>query len=224
MTGAVFVLAPLLAAQVAVVDRAVLIVREGETAFGRESYELREGSLDDRSQGHRLEARIVRGSRTSRLSIQADAAGGAREFALEVTSATGERAMLLAGQMGRGVFVIRSVAAGGERGQQMAVSRAPVTLSDSAYASYALLSHRLVTGDSSFIVVVPESGRRVSARVADGGLGRTQVNGVPATLRRLDLQLGEERRTVWLCPEDNRFVKLEVPARNTVVERQPTGS
>ena len=224
MIGSALVLAPLLAAQTPVVDRAVLVIREGGTEIGREHYELREGALDDRSRGHLLDARIARGSRTARLSIQADAAGGAREFGLEISTATGERALMLAGRMGRGVFVIRSIATSGERGRELPASRAPVALSDSTYSSYALLPHRLDAGDSTFVAVLPESGRQVTARVTDGGLARTPVNGVPARLRRLDLELGAERRTVWLCPEDNRFVKLEIPARNTVVERLPAGT
>jgi len=222
--GSAFVLAPLLAAQTPVVDRAVLVMREGGTETGRESYELREGALDDRSRGHLLDAQIARGSRTGRLSIQADAAAGAREFGLEISGATGERVLRIAGRMGRGVFVLRSLSTSAERSRDLPASRAPVALTDSAYSSYALLPHRLEAGDSTFAVVLPESGRQVTARVTDGGLVRTPVNGVPATLRRLDLLLGDERRTVWLCPEDNRFVKLEVTARNIVVERLPAGT
>jgi hypothetical protein len=126
--------------------------------------------------------------------------------------------------MGRGVFLVRALGSSGERARELPASSPPSALSDSAFASYALLPHRLDTGDSTFVVVIPESAVRLTARVVDRGLERTPVNGVPATLRRLDLQLGEEQRTVWLCPEDNRFVKLAVPARNIVVERLPSGT
>lgn len=224
MTGPCLVLASLLAAQAAAVDRAVIVVRERGREIGRESYELREGVLDDRTPGHRLEARGTRTGLAFVYTIQANEAGGAREFNLELTRARGERAILFVGRMSRGVFLVRALAMSGERARELPASSPPTALTDSAFSSYALLPHRLDAGDSTFVVVIPESARRVTARVADRGLERTPVNGVPAMLRRLDLQLGDEQRTVWLCPEDNRFVKLAVPAREIVVERLPAGT
>lgn len=204
-------------------DRATLVIREGTREIGRERYTLREARFDDGSTGYMLEIEGTLGQTRSRAAVELSTDWGTQGFSVELTRPDQPVTEIVGVAQGRGKFVVRTRTASGERSQELPMPRAPLLLSDSLFALYAVVGPLEAAGERRVPALFAGSGRRVTATVVDHGMEQTDLLGVPTSLRHLEVQLGDDRRHVWLHP-DRRLAKIEVPSRNIVVERLPTGS
>jgi hypothetical protein len=226
MTTGLLVLSLLQAAGSAV-DEGVLVVRVDTVEVARESFRLSHGRLSRGEPGWTL-ATTIRYDRSRPVIVLApilEVNSDTMPATLQYDVADPRQPSRILGELGRGRFTVRLVARATERAREFPTGQRAVVLDDSVFAFYVFAAWRAASGGgaASLSAIFPRALRRDAVEVRDLGVASTTLNRDPARLRHITVGGGvSETVHVWL-DDAGRLMKVEIPSRHLVVERQAGG-
>ncbi|MGH7505893.1 MAG: hypothetical protein ACRELX_09590 [Longimicrobiales bacterium] len=152
---------------------------------------------------------------TSSLQL---AGGTLRPAAYDVT-VEGADTRKIAGRVMGGRFSARIVSSAGENLREYLVSDGAIVVDEGIAHHYYFLARRLDGGPLRVPIVIPRASKQVSAAVSVAGREAVQVGGQSVNARHITVEpAGEPIRHVWVDDED-RVLRVEIPARRLVAER-----
>jgi hypothetical protein len=134
----------------------------------------------------------------------------------------GQDPVHIVGQAGRGRFTLRYLTRTAERARELPLDATSVVLDDSVLALYQFAAWRARPGSRvTLTAIYPRDARREAITVEDVGLQPTTLNRDPAVLRHVRVTGGAAGEVHLWLDGDGRVMKVQVPARGLVAERQP---
>ena len=207
------------------VDEGVLVVRVDTVEVARESFRLSQGRLSRGEAGWTL-ATTIRYDRSRPVIVLApilEVNVDTMPATLQYDVADPRQPARILGELGRGRFTVRLVARATERAREFATGQRAVVLDDSVFALYVFVAWRAASTPASVSAIFPRALRRDILELRDLGIASTTLNRDPARLRHITLGGGaQETVHVWL-DDAGRLMKVEIPSRHLVAERQAGG-
>jgi len=207
------------------VDEGILVVRIDTIEVARESFRLSQGRLSRGEAGWTL-ATTIRYDRSRPVIVLApilEVNVDTMPATLQYDVADPRQPSRILGELGRGRFTVRLIARATERAREFPTGQRAVVLDDSVFALYVFAAWRASATPASVSAIFPRALRRDAVAVQDLGTAATTVNRDPARLRHITIGGGaQETVHVWL-DDAGRLMKVEIPSRHLVVERQAGG-
>jgi hypothetical protein len=205
--AASLVAAPLLDAQVTVVDQGRFVITRDGRRIGTEDFVIRRtpGAGGDMLTGT---ATVAYQERRLAPAVRTDPKGAPLAYQVEIRVGP-EVQESLRGHIGRGRFSARVRTPGGESAKEYIVSDGAIILDDEIFHQYYFLAMSGRTG--TVPVVVPRRNVQLTMRV-EGGAGSEMVDigGVRVAARRLEVHdPGGTTRHVWLDSQ-GRVLKVTI--------------
>jgi hypothetical protein len=202
-------------AQVVTVDEgSFTITRNGQPA-GREDFRIRRTPAAGGAE-YVASATVALGDRRLSPDLRANAKGAPIAYRLEVRVG-GDTEERLTGQVGRGRFSAQLKTPRGESMREYVVSDGALVLDDDVFHQYYFVALGARSGPVP--VVVPRRNVQVTMRVQRGGSESLQVGGRDIEATHLVLvEPGAGERLVWV-DEEGRVLKVTIPARGIIVQR-----
>lgn len=123
------------------------------------------------------------------------------------------------GQVAGRRVTARVVSAAGENLREYLVSEGAEIIDESVAHQHYFLARRVRAGETRIPVISPREGRQHIVQVEVAGEETLTIGGQPVTARKLILRPDQgDPRTVWVDEQD-RVLRLELPARRLVAER-----
>jgi hypothetical protein len=210
-----------LAAQARTFDEGVLRVWIGTREVAREEFSVLRGRTADGGIGMRLLATAFYPPRRTAVtispSVETNSDSLPRLAQFELTPATDVR---IVAQFGPRILTVRRVQADGETFREYPGVARNWVVDDSVMALYALPPG---TGSGPVRLVSPRDGARTDYQLTNRGTEEATVGGRPRPLLHLVLTAGADVRHLWY-DGGGRLMKVEIPQRDLVAERETTGS
>lgn len=207
------------------VDEGVLVVRVDTVEVARESFRLSRGRLSRGEAGWTM-ATTIRYDRSRPVIVLApilEVNADTMPATLQYDVADPRQPSRILGELGRGRFTVRLVARATERAREFATGQRAVVLDDSVFALYVFVAWRAASTPSAVSAIFPRALRRDAVEVRDLGTTSTTLNRDPARLRHITVGGGaQETVHVWL-DDAGHLMKVEIPSRHLIVERQAGG-
>lgn len=205
-------------------DEGVLVVRIDTLDVARETYAFGPGRLTSGAPGWILAAttRYDRARPIVVLSPTLEIADDSLPVTLQFDVANPREPQRVLGQLGRGRFTVRTLARSVERAREYPLRAPALVLDDSVFALYEVAGWFARAEPSTITAVVARSERRETLTLFDSGGTAVVVQGRSRTLRQV-LVIGGANELVrlWL-DERGRLVRLAIPSRKLVAEREAT--
>ena len=205
------------AAQVATVDEgSFTITRDGNPA-GREEFSIRRTPGGESGTVYVASATVSYTDRRLSPALRADAAGAPLAYQVEVRVGT-EVQERLTGQVGRGRFSAVTKTPRGESSKEYVVSDGALILDDDVFHQYFFVAQGRRAG--SVPVVVPRRNTQLTMRIEERGAEQLTIGGQRVDARHFVLRDagGGADRDIWVDAQ-NRVLKVAIPARNVVAQR-----
>lgn len=202
----------------------VLIVRVDTVDVARETYSLSARRLSSGATGWMISAttRYDRERPAIVYSPTLEIATDSLPVTLQFDVANPREPVRVLGQLGRNRFTVRTVAKSLERAREFPLHAPAVVLDDDVFALYQVVGWFARPDPVTLTAVVARAGRREALTLVDSGSAAVVVQRRTLTLRHLTLAGGaNELVHLWLDSE-GRLVRLTIPSRKLVAERQPT--
>lgn len=130
----------------------------------------------------------------------------------------GPRPEKITGQAAGNRFRATIVSSAGEQMREYLASDGAIVLDEGVAHQHYFLAAR-VDGDASLPIIIPRQSRQISASVSDLGTDTITIAGQTVQARRLRIQpQGLSDRILWV-DDQNRVLKLEIPADDYVAQR-----
>lgn len=205
-------------------DESVLIVRVDTLEVARETFSLGTSRLSGGAVGWLVSAttRYDRARPIIVLSPTLEIAADSLPVTLQFDVANPREPLRVLGQLGRNRFTVRTMAKSLERAREFPLRAPAVVLDDEAFALYQVVAWFARPAPVTLTAVVARAGRRETLTLVDSGSAPVVVHRRTLTLRHLTLAGGtNELVHLWLDSE-GRLVRLTIPSRKLVAEREPT--
>lgn len=205
-------------------DEGVLVVRIDTLDVARETYAFGPTRLSGGAAGWVLAAtaRYDRARPVVVLSPTLEIALDSLPVTLQFDVANPREPLRVLGQLGRGRFTVRTVAKSLERAREFPLRAPALVLDDSVFALYQIAAWFARPEPVSLTAVVARAGRREILTLVDSGSAPVVVQGRTLTRRHLTLSGGaNELVHLWL-DELGRLMRLAIPSRKLVAEREPS--
>lgn len=158
------------------------------------------------------------GGRETESQLQV-AGGGLRPAGYSVTVA-GADAQTIQGRVSGGRVSARIVSSSGENMREYLASQGAAVVDEAVAHQYYFVARLAGSGTTRIPMLIPQESRQVMAEVVRGGTETIRVGGTSAQATRLTVRpQGGQERIVWVDAQ-NRVLRLEIPGRNLVAERQ----
>ena len=217
--AASLVAAPLLDAQVTVVDQGRFVITRDGRRIGTEDFVIRRtpGAGGDMLTGT---ATVAYQERRLAPAVRTDPKGAPLAYQVEIRVGP-EVQESLRGQIGRGRFSARVRTPGGESAKEYIVSDGAIILDDEIFHQYYFLGMSGRTG--SVPVVVPRRNVQLTMRVEAGaGSEMVDIGGTRVAARRLEVHdPGGTTRQVWLDPQ-GRVLKVTIDRVTAIRDELPS--
>jgi hypothetical protein len=205
-------------------EEGTLIVRRDTLEIARESYTLGQTRLSGGGAGWVLSAttRYDRDRPVVVLSPTLEIATDSVPVTLQFDVANPREPQRVLGQLGRNRFTVRTVSKNLERAREFPLRAPAVVLDDDVFALYQVVAWFARPAPVTLTAVVARAGRRETLTLADSGAQPVGMSRGTMTLRHLTLTGGTNQLVhLWFDPA-GRLVRLTIPTRNLVAEREPT--
>lgn len=206
------------------VDEGVLVVRVDTLEVARESFRLNHGRLSRGGEGWTL-ATTIRYDRARPVVVLSpilEVNGDTMPATLQYDVADPRQPSRILGELGRGRFTVRFVARATERAREFPTGPRTVVLDDSVFALYLFAAWRAAADPATLTAIFPRGLRRDAVQIQDLGLGSTNLNRAPTSLRHITVSGGQETVHLWLDAA-GRLMKVEIPSRRLSAERLAGG-
>ncbi len=200
-----------------VLDRGVLLVRQGEQVIAREEFSLRRVTGPDGSDGFVLTVLSAYPPDAPTITLMPTVEYGADSLpsAMQFDVGTDSRHRILVGFGERRITMRAVTATGGETAREYRASPRALVSDDSVFALYALLPGTASGGVDLF---APRHGRRSTAQLERRGTQQVLVGRQRVNLSLYTLETGTQRVEVWF-DDQGRLTRVVVPARGITAER-----
>jgi hypothetical protein len=201
----------LLVALAQVPDSGVLVIRQDGLVLARESFHV---APSPATGGWRLEAsvRYERDRPAVVLTAILDLGRDTLPQTLQYDVGNPGAPIRILGQAGRHRFTVRYLARAAERAHEFPADAHTIILDDSLFSPYLVAGWRGASVAQSLSAIFPRDGRREALTV--------QAQDGSAPLRRVVVTGGAAATlSLWL-DSAGRLMKLEIPSRRLVIERQ----
>lgn len=209
-----------LVAQARSTDEGVLRVWIGGREVAREEFSVLRGRTADGGIGLRLLATAYYPPRRTAVtispSVETNSDSLPRLAQFEMSPATDLR---IVAQFGPRLLTVRRVRAEGETFREYPGVARNWVVDDSVMALYALPPG---TGSGRVRLVSPRHGGRTDYQLTNRGTEEATVGGRSRELLHLVLSLGDDVRHLWY--DGGRLMKVEIPQRDLVAERETSAS
>jgi len=204
-----------------VIDQGVLVIRADTQEVARETFRLLERRVGENTDGWLLDASArwggARGGRPAVYSPVLEVGRDSSTLALSFGVSGGPVPLRITGRPGRRRFTLRYVSPGVERARELPGDSQSVVIDDSVFTPYLFVAWR----GGRLNAVYARTADRATLQVQDLGSQATTLNRDPVTLRHLVVTGGRDGPVhVWLG-DGSRIMKVELPDRKLVAERQP---
>ncbi len=206
-------------------DEGVLVIRVDTLDVARETYSFGPTRLSGGGPGWILAAtaRYDRARPVVVLSPTLEIAEDSLPVTLQFDVANPREPLRVLGQLGRGRFTVRTLAKSVERAREFPLRAPALVLDDSVFALYQLAAWFGRPEPVTLTAIVARAGRRETLTLIDSGTVVAVLRGRTVSLRRM-LLIGGVNDVVhlWL-DEHGRLVRVAIPSRHLVAEREPSG-
>lgn len=205
-------------------DEGTLVVRVDTLDVARETYAFGPGRLSSGAAGWVLSAtaRYDRARPVVVLSPTLEIAQDSLPVTLQFDVANPREPLRVLGQLGRGRFTVRTLARRLERAREYPLRPPALVLDDSVFALYEVAAWFARAEPLTVTALVPRADRRETLTLLDSGLTSVVMQGRARELRQV-LVVGGLNELVRLWLDDaGRLMRLTIPSRNLVAEREPT--
>jgi hypothetical protein len=205
-------------------EESTLIIRVDTQAVARETYSFGPSRLSGGTAGWVVSATTIydRVRPVVVLSPTLEIAADSLPVTLQFDIANPREPVRVLGQRGRNRFTVRTVTRSLERAREFPMRAPAVVLDDSVFALFQIVGWFARPEPVTLTAVVARAGHRETLTLVDSGSAPVMVHGRSLALRHLTLAGGtNEMVHLWLDPE-GRLVRLAIPTRKLVAEREPS--
>jgi hypothetical protein len=198
-----------------VIDEGTFLLTQSGTPIGREAFRITRGSSPT-GDVYRASAQITMGDRRTAPALTTDSNGAPTSYELTVRERA-DQVLHVQARTRPGRLSVLEQNPRGESVKEYVVPGHLVLLDDDIFHQYFFIALLSDTGVVS--VILPQARSQGPARLTRVGAERLDLNGqaVPATHYSLSLGDGS-RREFWLDAQ-HRVIRVEIPARGIVAQR-----
>lgn len=198
-----------------VIDEGTFLLTQSGTPIGREAFRITRGASPT-GDVYRATAQITMGDRRTAPVLATDSLGAPTSYELIVRERA-DQVLHVQARTRPGRLSVMEQNPRGESVKEYVVPGRVVLLDDDVYHQYFFLA---LASDTGMVpVILPQARSQGSARLTRVGAERLDLDGqaVQATHYRLSLDDGS-RRDFWLDGQ-HRVMRVEIPARGIVAQR-----
>jgi len=198
-----------------VLDSGTLVISQGGSIVGRESFTLRAGHAGEPG-GYTLSSSARYATAAGQVAfspvVEWDSDSLPQLVQFDVYGDGQSRAYVRFGPRRVSVRIVRP---GGESARELPAVGRELVVDDSVFALHALQP------GTALSAIFPRTGTRVPVRLEDRGQEQAMLRGTARTLRHLVLHLGGQERHLWY-DDGGRLIRVEIPVRGLSAERAPS--
>lgn len=193
-------------------DSGVLVIRQDSVVMARETFRV---APNPATGGWRLDAsvRYDRARPIAAFTVILELGRDTLPQTLQYDLGDPSVPVRILAQAGRHRFTVRYLARAAERAHEFPTDAHTIILDDSVFSLYVVAGWRGTAASQPLSAIFPRAGRRESLTVQGSGGGDT--------LRRTVVTGGAAGTVDLWLDSAGRLIKLEIPSRRLLIERQP---